>query len=261
MITMESWMFLSSFENFRTDYQHRNTLLNLVHMPYLGKGGTSMGISFGTAAYVFSKGFIEKYNAQYDEIRYYETDDDGIPFSFPVVNEGYKTASIQKFEKIDGMPVAYWISDTLANTFANEPQLSTLGQPKQGLATGDNERFLKLWFEPSIQEIAFGCNSRSEAMSSGKKWFPCNKGGEFRKWFGNNYFIVNWENDGNEIRNFKDEKGKLRSRPQNMDKYFKQGLTWSTLSSANLSMRYSPAGHLFETKGSVCFFNDNETML
>lgn len=260
MITMESWMFLSSFETLRYEYFLRNTLINLVHMPYLGKGGTSMGISFGTAAFIFKKAYLNGYCAQYDEVRYYETDDDGVPFTFPTINEGYKSASVEKFKKIPGMPIAYWISDDLADIFCSQKPLSFYGKPKQGLATGDNGRFLRFWFEPSFERIGFNYPNRDAAERSGKKWFPCNKGGEYCKWFGNNDYVVNWENDGFEIRTFKDEKGKLRSRPQNMDKYFREGLTWSTLSSANLSMRYSVEGNLFETKGSVCFFDDEANM-
>ena len=102
----------------------------------------------------------------------------------------------------------------------------------------------------------FQAGSREEAVESRKKWFPCTKGGEFRRWYGNNDYVVNWENDGQEIRNLKDEKGKLRSRPQNMDYYFRTGMTWSTATMSKLSMRYLPKGSLFETKGSVCFPND-----
>lgn len=260
MITMESWMFLSSFEALRKEHLERNTLVNLIHMPYLGKGGTSMGISFGTAAFILQKTYLHEYNAQYDEIRYYETNEDGVPLSFPVVNEGYKTANIGRFRKIPGVPIAYWVSDDLANIFLTQKPLSYYGQPKQGLATGDNNRFLRYWFETAYTRIGFLFSDRQTAAESGKKWFPCNKGGEYHKWYGNNDYVVNWENDGFEIRNFKDDKGKLRSRPQNMDRYFGEGLTWSTLSSANLSMRYSPKGNLFETKGSVCFFADKATM-
>jgi hypothetical protein len=149
----------------------------------------------------------------------------------------------------------------LSSIFGNATPLRRIGLPKQGLATGENDRFLKLWHEVNFAKIGFSMQSREQANKSTKRWFPCNKGGSFRKWYGNNDYIVNWENDGQEIREFKDNAGKLRSRPQNMEYYFRDGLTWSTLSSANLSMRYSPIGHLFETKGSVCFFNDKEKLL
>lgn len=93
-------------------------------------------------------------------------------------------------------------------------------------------------------------------MYTGKKWFPCNKGGAFRKWYGNNDYVVNWHNNGEEIINFVDEKGKQRSRPQNKQYYFMEGGTWSTLSSSDFSMRYCSRGFIFETKGSMCFVNE-----
>ena len=138
--------------------------------------------------------------------------------------------------------------------------IGDVAKPRQGLATGDNNRFLRLWHEIEITKFNSNCTSRENAAESKKKWFPCNKGGAFRKWYGNNDYVVNWENDGFEIRNFKDENGKLRSRPQNMDYYFREGMTWSTISSSSLSMRYSPKGFMFETKGSVCFANDDSNL-
>ena len=123
---------------------------------------------------------------------------------------------------------------------------------RNGISTGDNEKYLRLWHEVAKVLIGFKCESREIANNSHYRWFPCNKGGEFRKWYGNRDYIVNWENDGFEIRNFFDENGRLRSRPQNIEFYFQEGMTWSTISSSLLSMRYSPQGTLFETKCSVC---------
>lgn len=163
------------------------------------------------------------------------------------------------FSKIPGSPIAYWLSKKLLTAFS-EDTIGDVAKPRQGLATGDNNRFLRLWHEIEITKFNSNCTSRENAAESKKKWFPCNKGGAFRKWYGNNDYVVNWENDGFEIRNFKDENGKLRSRPQNMNYYFKEGMTWSTISSSSLSMRYSPKGFMFETKGSVCFANDDSNL-
>lgn len=163
------------------------------------------------------------------------------------------------FSKIPGSPIAYWLSKKLLTAFS-EDTIGDVAKPRQGLATGDNNRFLRLWHEIEITKFNSNCTSRKNAAESKKKWFPCNKGGAFRKWYGNNDYVVNWENDGFEIRNFKDENGKLRSRPQNMNYYFKEGMTWSTISSSSLSMRYSPKGFMFETKGSVCFANDDSNL-
>ena len=106
---------------------------------------------------------------------------------------------------------------------------------------------MRFWAEINIRTLAFECADKESAESSGAKWFPCNKGGEFRRWYGNNIFVVDWEHDGLRI---KAQKGSYIRNPQY---YFKKGITWSTISSSKLSMRYSPQGFLFETKGSVCF--------
>jgi hypothetical protein len=135
-----------------------------------------------------------------------------------------------------------------------------VAKARQGLATGDNEQFLRDWWEPSISRVGFGQSSLELAMQSGKRWFPCNKGGAFRKWYGNYEFVVDWENDGKRIRNFFDECGRLRSRPQNIDYSFKEGMTWSTVTISRLSMRLSPPGQMFETKGSVCFFDSRSQL-
>lgn len=171
----------------------------------------------------------------------------------------YYEADQSNFSKIPGSPIAYWLSKKLLTAFS-EDTIGDVAKPRQGLATGDNNRFLRLWHEIEITKFNSNCTSRENAAESKKKWFPCNKGGAFRKWYGNNDYVVNWKNDGFEIRNFKDENGKLRSRPQNMNYYFKEGMTWSTISSSSLSMRYSPKGFMFETKGSVCFANDDSNL-
>ena len=161
-------------------------------------------------------------------------------------------ADANSFKAIPGWPIAYWASRGTVESFINMRPLATVARPRQGLVTGDNGRFLRFWWEIAQGSLGYGCESRVAALASGKKWFPCNKGGEFRKWYGNNYYVVNWENDGNEIRSFY-KNGRLASRPQNIDFYFHEGLTWSALSSASLSMRFSPVGFISEHKGTMCF--------
>ncbi len=162
-------------------------------------------------------------------------------------------AKQKDFEKIPGSPIAYWVSDKIREIFEKNQKLGDIGETKVGLQTGDNNKFLRLWNEVNYNKIGYNMSNSQEALESKKKWFPCNKGGSFRKWYGNQEIIVNWENDGYEIKNFYDEKGKLRSRPQNIDYYFKEALTWSTISSSDCSFRYSPIGNIFETKGANYF--------
>ena len=133
-------------------------------------------------------------------------------------------------------------------------------EPRQGLATADNNRFLRLWWEVDINRIKFDASSRDEASESGKKWFPYNKGGSYRRWYGNYDYVVNWENDGYEIRNFVDDKGKQRSRPQNTDFYFQEAITWSDVTSGSFSLRYRKAGSIHDVTGMSAFLKSN-TML
>ena len=155
------------------------------------------------------------------------------------------------FLKVPGSPIAYWASDTVKEIFSNNSILENIYPPKQGLATANNELFLRYWNEVSYRSINFDCESIDSTISS--KWFPYNKGGEFRKWFGNNELIVDWENDGHQIRNFKDESGKLKSRPQNMDYYFKEGITWTLTSSSKFGARYKTKGFIFDVNGMSLF--------
>jgi type II restriction/modification system DNA methylase subunit YeeA len=163
----------------------------------------------------------------------------------PVPN--FYRASAADFKKIPGSPIAYWISKNIRNAFLTGTPLSNLNVPRQGFATGDNDTYLRQWSEVQISNIGFNCKDNEDSVTSGYRWFPCNKGGTFRKWFGNNNIVADWENDGERMKKFKG------SVIRNPNYYFKEGMTWSTISSSKLSMRYSPMGFLFETKGSVCF--------
>ena len=256
MINIPVWMFLSSYEKLREDLLRNTTLQNMLH---LGRG--VFGSDFGTTAFVFSHSFTPNHRANYRRLfeKQGAVDSLSTKESWFFEQKGNFISVQDEFWKIPGAPFAYWLPENLLNAFSHKP-INGIGAAKQGLATGDNGRFLRLWHEVNTFNVSYTAQSRQEAQESGKKWFPCNKGGSFRKWYGNNDFLVNWKNDGEEIRAFKDENGKLRSRPQNMDYYFREGITWSTLSIGQLSMRFSPKGHLFETKGSVLFFNSEEML-
>lgn len=256
VITMESWMFLSSFEKLRQKIVSSHTIINMVHMPYLGKGGTSLGINFGTTAVVFNRRYICDYNSQFDYICYYETDDDGVPFQFPTVNERYKVAKATNFSKIPGAPVAYWVSEAFYKTYSY-PQIGDTVIPRHGLATSDNNRFLRLWFEVSMQKTSI-----LRRCDFSKKWYPMNKGGAFRKWYGNLEWVINYENDGEEIKNYAILLYKSSSRTiQNTQFYFKEGITWSALTSGALSFRWSDIGAIFGSGAHCAFAPDSDTLM
>ena len=161
------------------------------------------------------------------------------------------TVQSDRYSHIPGQPIAYWVSNSFANLF-KEKAISSYGDSRQGLITGDNERFLKMWFEPNATKIS---------LFLGNKWFPYNKGGLYRKWYGNNDLVVNWQNDGFEIKNHKDKQGKLLSRPQNLQYYFRQSITWTALTSGLFNARYSSDGFIFDAKGSMAFTSGNGTNL
>ena len=253
MITMESWMFLSSFEKLRAKLLGNTTIQSMVHMPFLGKGGTSMGIYFGTTAFVAQNILKPNFSGHYCCVRYFETDDDGIPYEFPPKNERMSTTTTTDFQKIPGSPIAYWASFRQRTAFEKFPRLDSWCPVKQGLATADNNLFLRIWHEVSLDKVGFNYQELSLTATGEHKWFPYNKGGSFRRWYGNAEFLVNWENDGKSIRNYADETGYIRSRVQNENYYLKKGVTWTFISSSNFGVRLMPGGYLFDVAGSSAF--------
>lgn len=159
----------------------------------------------------------------------------------------YYEQNTDKFSKIPGSPVAYWVSDNQRNVFTRSQLLSAISNPKQGLITGDVNRFVRKWYECSIENSNF-CGKVGELNRTGK-WFPYCNGGNYRKWYGDNEDVVNWGYDGAEIKGFTDKNGKQRSRPQNMKYYFMEGGTWTAISSSAFSIRYFPDGFLFSNAG------------
>ena len=224
LITMESWMFLSSFEKLREIVNRTKTIINMVHMPYLGKGGTSLGINFGTAAVIMRKGYVSDYSAQYEYTVYYECDENGVPFEFPTKNERWKTAKQSNFSKIPGSPVAYWVSGRILLLLENEKFYDVFSF-KRGLTTADNNRFLRFWFEVNIFDESLS------TYNSTKHWFAYNKGGEYRKWSGNKEYVVDWENDGERLKNFSG------SAMRNLSYAFSKVVSYSSLTSGRLSFR------------------------
>lgn len=159
------------------------------------------------------------------------------------------SSATDEFAPIPGKPIAYWISREGLEAFSRG-LIGDVAVTKQGFKTGNNDLFLRLWYEVSLDNVFFG-GSKSQ-----KRWFPCNKGGNYRKWYGNKEYAVDWKNDGYQIINYKDKKGKQLSRPQNISYNFREALTWSTLSSGPISFRFSDSNMMFESKGSECFVTD-----
>ena len=296
-INMQSWMFLSSFEKLRNIFLHNYIIDNMLHLgprtfdelsgevvqntafvitkphdPYGGITLSEIKALSQSEKEIWKQRFSECTDKDMDEwflgtpkgIYYRLVDgkncadkeqlflankdgnEDGNRIYYPNVEQ-------MNFEKIPGAPIGYWVSPKIQEIFTSNLALSAVASPCVGLQTADNARFLRLWFEPSYSRIGFDCKNAALAARSQKKWFPTTKGGTFRRWFGNMYYVVNWENDGEELTNFKG------SVIRNRWRYFtKCGATWSTIASGKPSFRYFDKSWLFETKGSVCFPEDEK---
>ena len=250
MINIPVWMFLSSYETLRERMLRENTIVSMVHP---GRG--IFGSDFGTTTFVVAKAHLQGYKGHYRRLFDKQGEVESIEQREQRFFEkrGLYYAMQDNFSKIPGSPVAYWVSDSLLNAFVKGTYLGALAESKQGLATADNNRFLRLWYEVENDKVCYSCKNTEESKNDLYKWYPYNKGGEFRKWYGNNDYIVNWENDGFEIRNFTDGKGKVRSRPQNTQFYFRESFSWSLVSSGVAAFRYKPTGHIFDVAGMSCF--------
>ncbi|WP_311319022.1 BREX-1 system adenine-specific DNA-methyltransferase PglX, partial [Levilactobacillus brevis] len=238
LVTMQSWMFLSSFEKLRKGLLAKYTLSNLMHM----ENGV-MGIAFGTAVSIFRNIPLTMFNGTYHQIKYRDVQN-GDPASLPVAGNRYNRTNQTNFGKIPGSPIAYWASQQLIRDFETGRPLSKFVDPRQGLATADNNRFLRQWFEVAYSSIKFDARSIEESISSRKKWFPYNKGGTYRKWYGNYDYVVNWKNDGYEIKHFTFPNGKQRSVVRNPDYYFREAITWSDITSGSFAARYRLPGSI-----------------
>ena len=254
MITMQSWMFLSSYETFRKNIIEKTEIKTLNHL------GTRAFSEIGGEVVSTVAWVSQKKNPKNDGIylRLVDYNNADLKEEEFFNKNNYFQAKQKDFEKIPGSPIAYWVSNHTREIFEKNQKLGEVGEAKQGLATADNNRFLRLWNEVSYNKIGYNMSNSKEALESKKKWFPCNKGGEFRKWYGNQEYLVNWENDGYEIKNFYDEKGKLRSRPQNTEYYFKESISWGLITSGGSSFRYFPKGFIFDISAVTYFIEKKE---
>ena len=234
MVTMQSWMFLSSFEKMREKVLQTKTITNLMHMENM-----VMGIAFGTAVTVFRNNAIKGYKGTYNQIKLQDIEN-GEPKTFPVPENRFAQTSTDNFSKIPGSPVAYWVSDAMTSAFNNK-NLSEILSPKQGTSTGNNDLFLRLWHEVSVNKIST-CHTKASNTFE-QKWYPATKGGDYRKWYGNNEYIVNWQYNGLEIKNYSG------SAVRNPKANFHEALTWTGISSKTLGIRYCPEGFVFLISG------------
>ncbi|MGI6236215.1 MAG: BREX-1 system adenine-specific DNA-methyltransferase PglX [Candidatus Excrementavichristensenella sp.] len=236
MINIPVWMFLSSYEKLRNNLITHNIIVNMVHP---GRG--IFGSDFGTTSFVIAKKYISGYKGSYARL----FEQQGEVKSIEEREETFLTgknrfvAQQDNFTKIPGAPVAYWVSEVLLRSFDGNELMRSFAPPKQGSTLGDNKTFLRMWFE-----VARNKNDG--------KWRPCVKGGEYRKWYGNHYYLVNWEDNGKAVRSTG------RATIRNSDYLFREGIHWSRITSGLNSFRHMEEGFFFESAAGVCFpcYND-----
>ncbi|MDG6156442.1 BREX-1 system adenine-specific DNA-methyltransferase PglX [Lactococcus formosensis] len=263
MITQHAWMFLSSFEKLRKKL-NQQTIINMIHL------GTRAFEEIGgevvqTTAFVMSptqqKGFSGKYLRLIDfanhELKEEKTLEaivsDSVDYLYNTVQDN--------FAKIPGSPISYWVSENLIQVFKN----STIGDSYEattGLQTSDNNRFVRYWWEPQNCKISFCSKDNSDSVNSKQRWFPYNKGGGYRKWYGNNWHVLNWKNDGEDVREYNDYLNSNRASNigiGSVNFFFKENISWSKITSSKFSSTWQPSGYIFDVAASS-MFGENLTL-
>ena len=252
MITQQSWMFIRSYEKMRRRILQTNTI---IHMAHLGTRAFEeiSGEVVQTTAWIMQKTGRPRGPGEYVRLTEFgsrkeqafleekETGKHGITYR----------ADSENYFRIPGAPVAYWLSEKMLPLFETTV-VSDFATVTNGMFTCDNKRFLRLWYELPRERIAFGCTSKAECIRSGKKWFPYNKGGNFRRWYGNQEYVINFENFGEEIREYRVQSGQSAVFP-GQDYYFRESLSWSLVSPSKFGIRYYPPGFVFDIAGSSVF--------
>jgi len=259
MVTMQSWMFLSTYESMRENLLANYTIHTMAHLGARAFSEISGEVVQATAFVLQrgnSSGFKPVFIKLVDGLESYK---DALLRSG---NERYMSVSQEKFGKIPGSPISYWASESLYEAFASYKNIGEVFEPRKGLITSDNDRFLKLWFEVSMENIGFGLKSNDELILSKKKWVPFNKGGGFRKWYGNNEFVINWFNGGEEIYEFNAGLyGSASRQIQNTKYYFRPGITWTVIAQGMPTFRQYEEGFIFGSKGPGIFHGSDESDL
>ena len=254
MITMHSWMFLSSFEKLRVKLQQQ-TIVNMAHLgarAFEEIGGEVVQ----TTSFVLSKKHADKYVGIY--CRLVELNNQAEKENFFIHKEKIYRAKQNDFKKIPGSPVAYWVNEKVYHVFENGVRFKTIGDTRQGMATSDVNRFTRLWYEVDCCNIGWNYSKLDSTEDGVHTWYPYIKGGTFRKWYGNEDYLVNWKFNGKEVKEYAAKLYKSYSRTiKNISEYLKPCISWGMVTTNNLSVRYYPAGHIFDIAGCCCFSNDD----
>ncbi|MCJ7529877.1 MAG: BREX-1 system adenine-specific DNA-methyltransferase PglX [Anaerolineales bacterium] len=251
------WMFISSYEKLRKFIIEHKTITSLIQLEYSGFGGAVVPI----CTFTLENAFHPQFDGGYIRLSDFRGAELQSPKTLEAIRNPdcgwfYRTSAFN-FKRIPGSPIAYWASNGIVSIFASQPSIGNYIELKAGLSTGDNTIFEKEWYEVEYNNIGFSTKDISETVENGISWYPCHSGGNFRKWYGNHSTIVYWYKNGEKIRNFGSDTGRIRSAVRNEAYYFKPGITWTKISSGILSMRFRPEGFIFDDTGR-CGFTDPE---
>ncbi|MGE4593706.1 BREX-1 system adenine-specific DNA-methyltransferase PglX [Alcaligenes sp.] len=255
LINFSTWMFLSSYERLRYSLLTGNSILSLVH---LGRG--IFGSDFGTVAFCVKNsppasnttGTYRKLFEEHVQVRTVDT----IERLFLDETYGWYYIQQNTLLEIPGQPISYWLSPQILDLFKTNKNLGEVAPPKHGMSTGNNARFLKYWFEVDISKCHFNAGSKKECIESKKKWFPYNKGGAFRKWYGNRDLLINYQFFGQDIKAGYIDGSNSGARILNENYFFKENITWADVTAGPSSFRYTPHGSIFDGRGS-CLFSES----
>jgi hypothetical protein len=256
MVTMQAWMFISSFEGYRKNIISHKTITSLAHIGFNSFPDLNSKFALAAATVLVNEA-IPGYVGVYDDLN------NNKPTSYDkhqaFLERNSKTifyCQQDEFTGIPGAPIAYWISPQLRSLFKNNKKLSDFAITRKGMVTADNSKYVRYWHEVSINKIGLGYSNRTDALESRKKWFPYNKGGGFRRWYGNRIDVVNWENDGIILQTARHPtEDRVWATNFNLDYIFKPNVNWGAVC-LDFSARYSEGGDLFDAGGSAAFTFD-----
>ncbi|MFN9829653.1 MAG: BREX-1 system adenine-specific DNA-methyltransferase PglX, partial [Pseudanabaena sp.] len=247
------WMFLSSYEKFRANVLDSFTISSLVQLEYNAFEPACVPVCTFTLKKPVNKDELGTY-VKLSDFKGHQNQEPKLLEAIKNPNCGYLYhAKSRDFGKIPSSAIAYWVSDRILKIFETETPISKVSETRIGMATGENDRFLRLWYEVDKLKIGFGFHNRQIAKASKLKWFPFCKGGDYKRWYGNQEYLVDWENDGNILQNLTNDLGKVRAHNFNLDHIFQEALSWSSVSSSNFGIRKYGYGFLFGTGGSALF--------
>ncbi len=265
MVTMQAWMFTGSFEAFRRRLFQESLISSLVHLGPRAFDSIS-GEVVQTVAFVMTATVPQDRTGKYIDLTEGRSEAEKSDQFLRLLRETSPLyvfrGSSSSFSQLPGAPVAYWLSAAGTMAFSDGIPLGSVCVPKKGMTSSDNARFLRRWQEVGYDQIAFNCQNADVALKTAKKWVPYSKGGEFKKWYGNNHYIINWENDGREVIAFAAKLyGSASRQIQNVDSYFKPSVTWSEVGTGPTAGRQQPAGFIFDSTGPSLFGSVEERVI